>query len=140
MQSLPIPNQCPRRIVTGHDDDGRSIVLKNSPIDPTPTEGFQAKVAVLWKTDEFPVDNDRQDAVTDVQHWPLVPENGVAIRVVDFPPNTSTVMHRTISLDYGILMAGEIDLYVDTQLRQLNKHSLIYSSNLAANWTSKSST
>ena len=81
----------PRRIVTGHDDKGNSIVLKDSQIPCVPT-GFDANFAVLWETSKFPASNsetnwDPADKVTQS----LGNDKGLVLRIVDFKPNTVTV-------------------------------------------------
>jgi len=80
----------PRRIVTGHDEQGNSIVLKDSriPCDPT---GVKASFAVLWETSQFPASNDGNADPTDHKTRSLANDKGVVLRVVDIPANTVTV-------------------------------------------------
>jgi quercetin dioxygenase-like cupin family protein len=41
------------------------------------------------------------------------PEAGTRVRIVDMPPGTRSPMHRTESVDYGVVLAGEITLVLD---------------------------
>ncbi len=43
----------------------------------------------------------------------LVNPNGTVARIVDFGPGTKELMHRTKSLDYGIVLEGEIEMVLD---------------------------
>jgi len=103
----------PRRIVTGHNDQGQAIVIKDSRIPCEPT-GFNADFAVLWETDKFPTSNDGDEDPVAKKTLNLANKDGIVLRVVDFPPNAPTAMHRTISLDFGILFEGELDCHFDS--------------------------
>ncbi len=136
-----------RRIVTGHDAHGRSIIDLDSDAphswssDTVP--GFGASVA--WSTPAGPIDNavprDAASADADIPTFP--PPGGTILRVADFPPDeaypvkaASVVFdeidgeearqkpadgqaprhfwfHRTDSLDYAVVLDGEIVLMLD---------------------------
>ncbi|OCL11212.1 hypothetical protein AOQ84DRAFT_314229 [Glonium stellatum] len=106
----------PRRIVTGHDDNGNSIILKDSRI-PCEMTGMSVPWAVLWETDKFPADNNGSDDPTDKQTQSLANKNGVVLRVVDIPPRTNSAFHRTVSLDFGMLFEGELDCHLDNGVK-----------------------
>ncbi len=129
-----------RRIVTGHDASGKAIVLMDGPAPNQVVRGATGLVAtLLWATDESPADishsKDRADRVTPVGP----PPRGSILRVVDFPPSGDTsgvrhedvlkemgvshgghgkparhpFMHRTRSIDYALILEGEIDMLLD---------------------------
>ncbi|KIX07965.1 uncharacterized protein Z518_02619 [Rhinocladiella mackenziei CBS 650.93] len=102
----------PRRIVTGHDEQGNSIILKDSQIPCVPT-GVKANFAVLWETSQFPASNNGSADPIDHKTQSLANDKGVVLRVVDIPANTVTMFHRTVSLDFGILFEGELDCHLD---------------------------
>ncbi|EEA19315.1 conserved hypothetical protein [Talaromyces marneffei ATCC 18224] len=106
----------PRRIVTGHDDKGRSIVVADSTItcEPTPVK---CNFAVLYETHQFPASNNEWVDPITTRTTDLSNKDGVVLRVVDFPPNTATIYHRTVSLDFGILHEGEITCHLDDGVR-----------------------
>ncbi len=101
-----------RRVVTGHDAAGKAIVHDDGVIAGKPVLGGEAEFAVMWVTRRSPVDND--DAA-DRSRDPigLVQPGGSVLRIVDFAPGVRSPLHRTCSLDYGIVLAGEIDLELD---------------------------
>ncbi|KAL9476151.1 hypothetical protein ACSS6W_005992 [Trichoderma asperelloides] len=102
----------PRRIVTGHSQDGKSIVVDDNTISCLPTS-IKCNFAVLYETHEFPATlHEWQDPIRQ-RTTNLANQNGVVLRVVDFPPNTETAFHRTESLDFGILHQGEITCHLD---------------------------
>jgi mannose-6-phosphate isomerase-like protein (cupin superfamily) len=128
-----------RRVVTSHEADGKAVVLFDgaSPkIAERPESGVNT--ALLWVTDSTPADvsgsQDRADR--DIGIPP--PPGGSIFRIVDFypvddsklPPDHMTremgkdasrkgwpprhpAMHRTRSVDYAIVMSGEIDMLLD---------------------------
>jgi hypothetical protein len=127
----------PRRIVTGHDESGRSIVVADSIVPCIPT-AIKCNFAVLYETHQFPASNDEWvDPIQD-KTKSLANDKGVVLRVVDFPPHTETVSnciekvmssgllfyyqiyHRTESLDFGILHEGEITWSVHSCMICLN--------------------
>ncbi|KAF2712238.1 hypothetical protein K504DRAFT_499343 [Pleomassaria siparia CBS 279.74] len=107
----------PRRIVTGHNDSGRSIVVADSTIrcEQTP---LKCNFAVLYETHKFPESNDAnwEDPI-QTRTQSLANDKGVVLRVVDFPAKTETIFHRTESLDFGILHEGEITCHLDDGVR-----------------------
>ncbi|KAJ5099950.1 hypothetical protein N7532_006951 [Penicillium argentinense] len=102
----------PRRIVTGHDDHGNAIIVADSLIPCQPTN-IKCNFAVLYETHQFPESNDKWIDPTKSRTTDLANEKGVVLRVVDFPPRTKTIFHRTVSLDFGILHVGEITCHLD---------------------------
>jgi hypothetical protein len=80
----------PRRVVTGHDENGNAILAKDSlfPMQPTP---LNADFAVLWETHQFPASNDGFQDPTEQRTMSLANEKGVILRVVDFKPKYNTV-------------------------------------------------
>jgi hypothetical protein len=132
-----------RRIVTGHDTQGKAVVLFDSEVQPKQRSPGGNAISMLWVTDEFPVDvtgaGDRGDRAIGVPP----PSNGTIFRIVDFPPTKKTEghvdhdkilkgmgidpatqgymrhanTHRTKSIDYALVLQGEIDMLLDdTQL------------------------
>ncbi|KAM0487119.1 hypothetical protein ACHAPX_000387 [Trichoderma viride] len=108
----------PRRIVTGHNSEGRAVVVADSPIPcvPTPTG---ANFAVLYETHQFPASNDDWVDPTKTRTTDLSNQKGIILRVVDIPPKVETVtlFHRTESLDFGILLNGEVSCHLDDGVR-----------------------
>jgi quercetin dioxygenase-like cupin family protein len=102
-----------RRVVTGHDAKGRAVVKQDETLEVAPRlERAGVGARLLWTTESFPVDN-TGDADTSGREVGLTLPNGTVFRIVDFEPGNPTYMHRTDSIDYAIVMAGEIDMEMD---------------------------
>ena len=129
-----------RRIVTGHRPDGRSTVLIDAAAPHVKQRAAGNASTLLWVTEESPaqVSGGADRAARDIAVPP--PPRGSIFRIAEFPPHTGgdvrdneTVLrdfgigadvkrghpprhptiHRTRSLDYVIVLEGEIDLLVD---------------------------
>ncbi|CAD6588334.1 MAG: hypothetical protein CYPHOPRED_004339 [Cyphobasidiales sp. Tagirdzhanova-0007] len=121
MSGCPFPN--PRRLVTGHDNKGNAIWLDDATHKPEPVHGRgDFGFSVLYRTEQFPAD--LSEPWQDPMKTPttnLAVKDGVVFRVVDFPPKGPEIMHRTISLDFGIVMNGKISCILDDgAIRDLN--------------------
>ena len=98
-----------RRVVTGHDDYGNSVILSDAP-PPRIHEMPGARFWEVWSTDRAPalIQSKEPKDPTD-RSLTLGSPGGSVIRVVDFegggPPSP---MHRTSTIDYGIVLEGEI--------------------------------
>jgi quercetin dioxygenase-like cupin family protein len=105
----------PRRIVTGHDEDGRSVVLSDGATPTTHTFPTGAIFHEIWSTSATPVpigaaeDGEPTDGPLRVPPGPA----GTIVHVIDMPPGSSAPMHRTRSVDYGIVLDGEVVLELD---------------------------
>jgi len=123
-----------RRIVTGHRD-GKAVVIYDSAAPNQKLRQASGLVStLLWVTDETPADisGTADRAAGDIGVPP--PANGSIFRVVDFPPEQGARsreailremgvagqgaarhhgMHRTRSIDYAIVIEGEIDMLLD---------------------------
>ncbi len=87
----------PRRVVTGHDGDGKSIIA----LDGTPESVTVGGTA------------DRRE-LTEIWATLSAGETGASeFRVVELPAGSQREMHRTDTIDYGIVLAGEIYLVLE---------------------------
>ena len=101
-----------QRVVTGHDAKGRAI-FKSEDVSPTKMiPSGDASFLKIWATETVPADlNDERDG-RDLPTG-LTLEGGSVIRIVDMLPGKESPMHRTNSIDYGIILKGEIELELD---------------------------
>jgi hypothetical protein len=138
-----------RRVVTGHDDHGRAVVVEDGPPTAVALEAVPGTVFhEVWATSSVParIDNGPDPTLGGLQLAP--PAGGTRIRIVDIPPDTAqnaiapgaaaaafaaigakhahaqdgphALMHRTETVDYGIVLSGEVWLVLDdgeTRLR-----------------------
>ena len=101
-----------RRVVTGHNAAGQAVVISDATFDSIPNPKGTALFTLVWTSPTAPVDND--DATDGREREvDLTLPGGSVIRVVDMLPLTTAPMHRTSSLDYGIVVSGAIELLLD---------------------------
>jgi quercetin dioxygenase-like cupin family protein len=129
-----------RRVVTGHDDLGKAVVTEDgfAPNVKVRKVGNLTST-LLWVTDETPasLESEADPSLREIGVAP--PAGGSILRIVDFPPaheagevdNAAMLsemglsadpagsgprhasMHRTRSIDYAIVLEGEIDMLLD---------------------------
>ncbi|PNS17292.1 hypothetical protein CAC42_6975 [Sphaceloma murrayae] len=118
-----------QRYVTGHDDKGKAIVVPEVDSNPpwqTNIEGGRAAFCQAYVTSGIPVDlNDNKDIDKYkgfLSNPPgIVSKGGTVMRIVDMAPSTLSPMHRTVSLDYGIVLVGEVELVLDSGEKRIMK-------------------
>jgi hypothetical protein len=133
----------PRRVVTGHNAEGKSIFIT----DAATPHVFQrspgsAVVMELWETNGTPADNrSNADAIARGFRLPP-PKNGSVFRIIEYPPDSARLkalaaeragpddgsgwlqaadkggarhlgFHKTSSVDYAIILSGEIVALMD---------------------------
>jgi hypothetical protein len=101
-----------RRVITGHDSNGKAIVKIDEVVGDLKVGRPGAMVAPIWTTEGFPVNNDGQDDAAKRQVGTTL-GGGTILRVVEFSPGVQSRNHRTDSIDYAIIMSGEIDMEMD---------------------------
>ncbi|KAI4235952.1 MAG: hypothetical protein L6R40_006320 [Gallowayella cf. fulva] len=128
-QLSPLP--AVHRHITGHNADGLAVFHSSTPAawsTWTPSLAFNV---VYTTSDPMPsmnndVDIDTHESVTASGKLGLVNPTGSVCRMVDFGPSTDDehskqLMHRTQSLDYGIVLEGEIECVLDSGATRLMK-------------------
>ncbi|HVG50812.1 MAG TPA: cupin domain-containing protein [Xanthobacteraceae bacterium] len=131
----------PRRIVTSHASDGRAIVHidESEPLEVVdPVMGVKERV--FWVTEQMPVDLSGKTDAGKIKVGIPPPQNGTIFRFVEFAPESDEArklppdylskllgdghmkgglptkhasMHRTRTVDYIIILSGEIDMVLD---------------------------
>jgi quercetin dioxygenase-like cupin family protein len=103
----------PRRIVTGHDGSGRSVVLSDAPTPKTLDIG-SAAFHELWITDRVPAEIAAEEPEpTDRPVRTPAPAGGTLVRFTEMAPGAEAPMHRTETVDVGVVLEGETWLLLD---------------------------
>jgi mannose-6-phosphate isomerase-like protein (cupin superfamily) len=135
-----------RRVVTGLDANNKAVVMFDSrmPLRPGPA-GLSA--TNLWVTNTYPLGFSFKDDTSAIPVGISPLDNGTKFRVVEFPPLdaateakmepdflmkavgpvaparglpvTHPLMHRTRSVDYAVVLSGEIDMMLDDSVVHL---------------------
>ena len=103
---------CVRRIVTGHDQEGKAEVLSDASVAIGPIEGGGFDGAVVWSTPVVPADNSGPVSM-GVQDVGLTLKGGSVFWITEFGPGFNSPMHRTLSLDYCCLISGRLEMVMD---------------------------
>jgi len=111
------PNYPPiRRVVTGHDNNNVAKVLLDAPATNAKFPSAGTVSTLIWSTDCTPAAAPVGQAIEDMGARIIgtaPPANGSRFAVLDFPPGNTGRMHRTETIDYVIVIEGEIDMDMD---------------------------
>jgi mannose-6-phosphate isomerase-like protein (cupin superfamily) len=141
-----------RRVVTGLDADNKASTLFDSRLTLKPGPYGIAAIN-LWITDSYPPTLAFKDDPATKPIGISPPDNGTKLRVVEFPPLDAAteakmepnflmksvgdraparglpvkhpLMHRTRSLDYAVVLSGEIDMMLDDSLVHLKPGDVV---------------
>jgi hypothetical protein len=131
-----------RRVVTGHNAQGKSIFIMDGPAPKVMDRGTAATaVTELWETGATPASNAGGADPTDHDFRLMPPKNGSVFRIIAYPPDKERVaalrqagtqhdsaregyvrdlgnarhpgFHKTDSIDYAIVLSGEIYALMD---------------------------
>lgn len=105
-----------RRVVTGHDANNVAKVLIDAPATNRKYPRSGAVATLIWATDGMPADNAIGEDAEDMGARTLgtaPPPNGTRFTINDYPPGNTGVMHRTETVDYVLVLSGEIDMVMD---------------------------
>jgi len=125
-----------RRVVTGHDANGRALVKIDEIAQNSPALRPGRSACVVWTTEGFPVDNTGDEDGGKRQVGTTL-NNGTVFRVVEFEPGVSPRVHRTDSVDYAIVMSGEIDMEMDDTMVHLKAGDVLVQRGTIHNWINR---
>ena len=125
-----------RRVVTGHDKQGRAKVLIDEQVKNVISNRPGATSSVIWQTTGFPINNDGDHDPSD-QKIATTVDNGTVFRVLKFDPGVSPRNHRTDSIDYAVVMSGAIDMELDAGSVHLKAGDVLVQRGTIHNWVNK---
>lgn len=147
---MPQENPLPpiQRLVTTHNEKGEAIF--SDALDPENQRKFlpegDAAFALGYLTRGFPVElSDDADIETFkpyLQNPPgIIVSDGTVLRFVDMAPGHVSPMHRTVSLDYGVVIEGDIELILDSgEKRPMKRGDIAIQRGTNHAWRNTSST
>ena len=125
-----------RRVVTGHDDQGRAKVLIDETVKNVLSPRPGALYSVIWSSEGFPASNDGDEDPSGKKIGTTIP-GGSVFRVVSFGPGVAPRNHRTDSIDYAVVISGEIDMVLDTETVHLKAGDVLVQRGTIHNWVNK---
>ncbi|MBB6498211.1 cupin domain-containing protein [Pedobacter cryoconitis] len=145
----PIP-KIPRRIVTGIKN-GKSVITEDA-IVKNVSEHFPGLIiSDIWVTNEMPASLSKEVLVENTA-FPKVPVNGSYFRYVSIPPDKDLgikplekgqvhpLMHKTDTLDYIIILSGEIYMILDDEETLLKAGDIVVQRGTNHAWSNRSDT
>jgi quercetin dioxygenase-like cupin family protein len=127
-----------RRVITGHDAQGRAKVLIDEQVKNVISTRPGANSSVIWSSEGFPVNNDG-DADPSGRKIATTIDNGTVFRIVSFGPGVAARNHRTSSIDYAVVISGEIDMELDIGAVHLKAGDVLVQRGTIHNWVNKGS-
>lgn len=136
-----------KRFITTHDPKTKKAIFSNAvsednKFDPIPNAAF----GLGYVTKGFPVDlNDDADIKVYKPYLEsppgLVAAGGTVLRFVDVAPSHLSPMHRTVSLDYGVVIEGDVELVLDSgETRQMKRGDVAIQRGTMHAWRNTSDT
>ena len=136
----------PRRVVTGHDASGKSVIVSDgapAQYHPLCGLGFGADFFEVWNTPravpELTSLEGREPAERD---FTIMPVTGHLLRIIDIYPahagGKRTVMHRTQTLDYAVVIEGEMVLILDDSEVTLQRSDIVVQRGTHHAWENRS--
>lgn len=123
-----------RRVITGHDADGKAVVRIDD-VGANKRSGRANQMAqVIWTTDDLPVDFAEDGEDKGSRQIGTTITGGSVFRVVEFGPGVAPRNHRTDSIDYAVVMSGEIDMEMDDTVVHLRAGDVLVQRGTIHNW------
>src|SRR5436309_742205 len=143
-EEIPLPTEGPkplRRVVTGHDEEDRSLVIFDSHAENIRSGASAGHFStLLWCTDGMPVPIPKGKDVEDMGGRTIgtcPPVNGTRFMVADVAPGITLDMHRTETIDYAIVLDGEIDMELDRGSAKLRRGDVLIQRGTNHRWINR---
>ena len=130
-----------RRVVTGHDEDGKAIVAIDEVSRDVVSYRPGATITNVWSTAGFPVDNrgaaDAGVADGAKEITGTTRDGGAVFRIIEYAPGVAPRNHRTNSIDYAVVLSGEIDMEMDGQVVTLRAGDVLVQRGTIHDWINR---
>jgi quercetin dioxygenase-like cupin family protein len=97
-----------KRVVTGWNENGEAAILFEG--EPATTEFPYASAHEVWRTDSAPANTARSDDAVPSEFELLPSPGGSVFRLATYPPGAEVPLHSTDTLDYIIVISGELTM------------------------------
>jgi len=141
MNAVPHEHPPIRRVVTGHDAQNVAKVLMDGAATNWKSSSPGTVSTLIWSTDGTPADIRIGGTIEDCGAGILgtaPPANGTRFAVIDFPPGNPGRMHRTETIDYVIVISGEIDMDMDASTVKLRAGDVMVQRGTNHAWANRS--
>jgi quercetin dioxygenase-like cupin family protein len=91
----------------------------------------------VWTSQGFPIDN-TGEADEGLRETGTTLDNGTVFRILELQPGNTPRVHRTDSLDYAVIMSGEIDMELETgEITHLKAGDVVVQRGTVHNWVNR---
>lgn len=126
-----------RRVVTGHDKNGRAIAMIDEVSQNLRSARPGAEACVVWTSEGFPIDNDGS-ADEGLRETGTTHAGGTVFRILELQPGNTPRIHRTDSLDYAVIMSGEIEMELESgDITRLKAGDVVVQRGTVHNWINR---
>jgi len=125
-----------RRVITGHDSSGRAVVKIDEVARNLVSSRPGATAGVVWTTEGFPVDNTGEEDA-GLRKTGTTLDNGTVFRILELAPGVTPRNHRTDSVDYAVVMSGEVDMELDDATVHLKAGDVLVQRGTIHNWVNR---
>ena len=125
-----------RRVVTGHDPHGRAIVKADNILENIAERRPGVQSCVVWSTATSPADNSDEE---DRANHPvgITMRGGTVFRIITYQPGITPRRHRTLSVDYAIVLSGAIDMELDDTVVHLSAGDVLVQRGTVHSWVNR---
>lgn len=123
-----------RRVITGHDDAGKAVVRIEDVAANLGSGRANHAAQVIWTTDELPVGLAEDGEDKGAREIGTTIPGGSVFRVVEYRPGVVPRNHRTDSIDYAVVISGEIDMEMDGAMVHLRAGDVLVQRGTIHNW------
>jgi quercetin dioxygenase-like cupin family protein len=130
-----------RRVITGHDGKNVAKVILEGPAANTKTPRDGVASTLMWCSDAMPADISIGEKAEDMGARILgtaPPENGSRFIVMEFAAGVESEMHRTETIDYIVMLDGEIDMDMDDSTVKLRAGDIMVQRGTNHAWVNRS--
>ena len=123
-----------RRVVTGHDANGKAVVKIYDVGAHVGSGRSHMTRQLIWTTNDLPVHFSEDDADKGAREIGTTIRNGSVFRVLELEPGVAPRNHRTVSIDYAVVISGEIDMEMDDTVVHLKAGDVLVQRGTIHNW------
>lgn len=129
-----------RRVVTGHDSDGKSIIALDDKPAAAALGGTEDRRVLIevWATISKPTAGGRGVEPQEIIQSTVFEPRASEFRMVDMPAGSRREMHRTDTVDYGIVLAGEVHLILEQEETLLHTGDVVVQRGTFHAWHNRS--
>lgn len=126
-----------RRVVTGHDADGKAVVRIDDRGAHVGSRRPNMSRQLIWTTNDLPVSFIEDGEDKGAREIGTTIKNGSVFRVIEYAPGVAPRNHRTDSIDYAVVMSGEIDMEMDGTVVHLKAGDVLVQRGTIHNWVNR---